>query len=130
MHRGVEPCRRARPDALGMAAGGTFGVLMYLFAQRTRKIAIRMALGARAAHVARLVTTEALGAMAIFAAAGLVLSLAATPVLRAISWGSVRTIRWPIWQPSPRCAPGCAGRRQGWTRRAPDSHCGGTRPAA
>jgi putative ABC transport system permease protein len=73
--------------ALGMAAAGTFGVLMYLSAQRTREIAVRMALGARAAHVAHLVTSEALGGLVIGAAAGLALSLAAAPVLRAYLLG-------------------------------------------
>ena len=70
--------------ALLMAAMGTYGVLAYAVAARTREIGIRMALGARPADVLRLVV----GSGARIALAGIALGLigtyAATRVLGAL----------------------------------------------
>jgi len=58
--------------ALALATVGTYSVLAYLVAQGTRELAIRMALGATAGDVLRLVAGHALA----IAAAGIALGLA------------------------------------------------------
>jgi predicted permease len=61
--------------ALLLAGIGLFGVLDYTVVQRRREIGIRMALGARASHVARGVTIEVFAMVLIGAGAGLGLGL-------------------------------------------------------
>lgn len=70
--------------ALVLAAVGIYGVVAYSVAQRTREFGIRLALGARAADVVRLVLGQGAALSAAGAAAGLVLTLIATPVLRRL----------------------------------------------
>ena len=60
--------------ALALAATGIFGVMSYAVAQRMREISIRMALGAPAGSVVRMVLGRAVG----LAAAGAVVGLAAS----------------------------------------------------
>jgi putative ABC transport system permease protein len=60
--------------AVAIAGVGLFGVLSYTVAQRTLEIGIRLALGARRDHVARMVVGQGL----VLAAAGLAVGLAAT----------------------------------------------------
>jgi len=57
--------------ALFLAALGLFGVMSYAVAQRTRELAVRMALGARQQELRRMVLREALG----FGSLGLALGL-------------------------------------------------------
>jgi ABC-type antimicrobial peptide transport system permease subunit len=57
--------------ALLLAAVGLYGVLNYAVIQRRREIGVRMALGARAAHVVRRVTAEMLSPVGIGAIVGL-----------------------------------------------------------
>ncbi|MFI4944621.1 MAG: ABC transporter permease [Burkholderiales bacterium] len=76
-------------SALFLAALGLFGVMSYAVAQRTRELAVRMALGARQQELRRMVLREAAGLGAIGLALGLggalLLSRALTTLLYSIS---------------------------------------------
>jgi predicted permease len=67
--------------ALLLAFIGIYGVLVYLTNQRVPEFGVRMALGATAARVIRLVLGESLGLIAIGVALGTVAALAAGRVL-------------------------------------------------
>jgi predicted permease len=64
--------------ALLMATIGLYGVKAYLVARRTREIGIRMALGAQAADVIRMVVRDGAGLLAAGIAAGAVLAIGAS----------------------------------------------------
>jgi predicted permease len=70
--------------ALLLAGIGLYGVLDYSVLQRRREIGIRMAIGARPAGIARLVTRDVLGMVLAGALAGLALGLAAVRYLDAL----------------------------------------------
>lgn len=73
--------------ALLLAAMGIYGVLSYAVAQRTREFGVRMALGAKAADVRRMVLRQAAIAVAIGMGAGLVGAFALTRVMSGILFG-------------------------------------------
>src|SRR5580693_1498480 len=64
-----------------LAGVGLYGVMAYSVSQRTREIGIRMALGARQEGVLRMVMRQGLLLALLGIAAGLAISLAATPQL-------------------------------------------------
>ena len=70
-----------------LAAVGLFSVLAYLVGQRTRELALRRALGARAADVVRLTVGQGLRLVAIGLVLGLVLALAAARLLTGLLYG-------------------------------------------
>jgi predicted permease len=70
--------------ALTLAAVGIFGVLSYAMEQRTRELAIRVALGARAADVLSLVARETVPMVGAGLAAGLLVSAALTRFARSM----------------------------------------------
>jgi ABC-type antimicrobial peptide transport system permease subunit len=73
--------------ALFLAAVGLYGVLAYWVTQRRREIGIRMALGARAADVLRLVVGHGLMLAAVGVAIGLGGGLAAGRVIGGLLFG-------------------------------------------
>jgi putative ABC transport system permease protein len=64
--------------ALIIAAVGVFGVVSFTATMRVREIGIRMALGARGAHIARVVAGSGLGAVLVGLTVGSLGSLVAT----------------------------------------------------
>jgi len=76
--------------ALLLAGVGLYGVLDYSVLQRRREVAIRMALGAQAGHVARRVTADVFAMVVAGAIAGL-----------ALGFASVRYIESLLYQVKP-----------------------------
>ena len=70
--------------ALLLAAVGLYGVLDYSVLQRRREIGIRMAIGAHAATIARLVTAEVFTMVLVGALAGLALGMASVRYIEAL----------------------------------------------
>jgi len=70
--------------ALLLAGIGLYGVLDYSVLQRRREIGIRMAIGARAGHIARGVMASALSVVAVGAAAGLALGMASVRYIASL----------------------------------------------
>jgi predicted permease len=70
--------------ALLLAGVGLYGVLNYSLLQREREFGIRLALGARAAHIARQVTAGILTSVSLGAVAGLALGSFATRFIASL----------------------------------------------
>jgi predicted permease len=73
--------------ALILGAVGLYGVLAYIVAERTREIGVRMALGATASAVRRMVVTQGVKVVLIGAVIGLAAALASTRALGALLYG-------------------------------------------
>ena len=73
--------------ALALASIGMSGVFAYMVRQRTREIGVRMALGALPSQVVRLVLASNLRALAWGLGAGLAGALAATQLLKSLTYG-------------------------------------------
>jgi putative ABC transport system permease protein len=77
--------------ALSLASVGLYGVLAFSVTQRTREIGIRMALGAEARDVMRLVLGQGLTLSLLGVAVGACVSLAGTRVLVGLLYGVTPT---------------------------------------
>jgi ABC-type antimicrobial peptide transport system permease subunit len=73
--------------ALALAGIGIYGVVSYVARRRTREIGIRMALGAGASDVARLVVAEGMRPAAAGVCVGLVGAVAAARLMRSLVFG-------------------------------------------
>jgi predicted permease len=73
--------------ALLLAVVGLYGLMTYMVGQRTREIAVRMALGAEAPQVVKSVVLEGVSLAGIGLAVGLVASLGLTRLLTALLFG-------------------------------------------
>src|SRR6185295_6531632 len=77
-----------------LATVGIYGVVSYSVAQRTNEIGIRIALGARAADVARLILKQGVSLTLIGVTIGLAASLALTRVMKSLLFGVSATDPW------------------------------------
>ncbi len=77
--------------AMLLAAVGVYGVVSYTARQRTHEIGIRMALGARRGDVFRQTLRQGLRLTTFGLAAGIVVSLACTQLLRGMLYGIAAT---------------------------------------
>jgi len=73
--------------ALILGAVGLYGVMSYVVAERTREIGVRMALGAEARQVRRMVLAQASRIVALGIVIGIVVALAATRALGSLLFG-------------------------------------------
>ena len=87
--------------ALLLGTVGLYGVISYSVTQRRREIGVRVALGAQRTAVYRLVMREAVRLAVAGIAGGLLLSLAATTLLRSLLFGVTR------WDPGTFAAVIC-----------------------
>jgi putative ABC transport system permease protein len=76
--------------ALVLGAVGLYGVLSYVVAQRTREIGVRMALGAEAGQVRRMVVVQGARIVALGVAIGVGTALASTRALDSLLYGVQR----------------------------------------
>lgn len=73
--------------ALGLAAMGVYGVVVYVVTRRRREVGIRMALGAGVSDVRRLILTQTLRPVAAGLAIGIAIAGAAARVLQSVLFG-------------------------------------------
>jgi putative ABC transport system permease protein len=73
--------------ALLLAAVGLYGVLHYSVVQREREIGIRIALGAAAANIARIVSARAMAMVVVGAAVGLIAGAASVRFVSSLLYG-------------------------------------------
>ena len=81
-------CRRV---ALALACGGIYSVMAYTVVQRRREIGVRIALGASAANVLRVVLGQGLTTVAAGVAIGALGAIALTRTMQSMLFGVTAT---------------------------------------
>jgi putative ABC transport system permease protein len=79
--------------SLALAAVGLYGVMICLVSQRTREIGLRMALGAQARDVRRLIIGQGLKVVALGVGVGMIAALALSRVMASLLFGITATTR-------------------------------------
>jgi ABC-type antimicrobial peptide transport system permease subunit len=74
-------------SALVLASLGIYGVISYSVTLRTNEMGIRMALGARGAHIVTMILRQGMAPAALGLAGGLIASLAAGHLLSGLLFG-------------------------------------------
>ena len=77
--------------ALGLAAIGTYGVIAYGVSQRTRELGIRVALGASASQIGRMITASALRLGGVALLLGVPGAWVTTRALKGVLFGTSPT---------------------------------------
>jgi ABC-type antimicrobial peptide transport system permease subunit len=77
--------------AFGLAVAGVYGVIAYSVSQRSHEIGIRMALGARASDVLRMMLRQGLSPVALGAVIGISGALMISKVLTGLVYGVTPT---------------------------------------
>ena len=80
--------------ALLVAAVGVYGVISYMFSQRVHELGVRMALGARAGDVVRMVLGSGLRVIGLGVTIGVIGALAAGRLVESLLYGV--TARDPV----------------------------------
>jgi putative ABC transport system permease protein len=83
-------------SALLLAALGIYGVVAYGITLRRRELGIRIALGARAGQVRRMVVWQGLRPVAFGLAIGMLVALAAGRLIRSLLFGVSATDQWTL----------------------------------
>jgi ABC-type antimicrobial peptide transport system permease subunit len=73
-----------------LASVGVYGVAAYAVARRTREIGVRLALGARRAHIIRMVLQEGISLVAVGSTIGLIAAAATSKLLARLLFGLPR----------------------------------------
>jgi predicted permease len=73
--------------ALGLAAVGIYGVVAFVVARRAHELGVRMALGAGAGHLLRLILGQTMRPVAAGALAGVVVAVATSTLLSSVLFG-------------------------------------------
>jgi ABC-type antimicrobial peptide transport system permease subunit len=80
--------------ALILGAVGLYGTLSYIVAERTREIGVRMALGATARQVRRMVVVQGARVVAAGVVIGILAALASTRALGSLLYGVTAVDGW------------------------------------
>ncbi len=93
--------------ALLLAAIGLYGVLSYSVLQRERELGTRIALGAQAGNIARLVTARVLAMVLLGAVLGFAIGMVSVKYVASLLYGVKATDLSDVCYPSNDIAGGC-----------------------